>query len=220
MAEKKFFNPLSDIEKADVLSFVNTHTMACTFKIYDSYWKSQFIKTANQSLKIYKTNRIQFQNEKIIILFEMQNDQFFFQTSGSSVNDEIHLKNPEEVFKLQRRNDFRVSIPASVTPIIVLKEYPDLKIHLEDLSLGGCKMKIKTQFALDLKIDQTVFLKLKIIDFEQDRLECTVKFNDFQKEYSSLILGLQFNNLDTEQTVILRNTLIQIDRILRGKGSE
>ena len=217
MAEKQFFNPLSEEEKTDLLSFIKNHPVVCTFKVFDSYWKSQFIKTAKLDLKIHKTNRINFQNEKVTLIFEMQNDHYLFKTSASTAVDEIHLETPTEIFKLQRRNDFRVSMPSSLSPVVVLREYPDLKIKLEDLSLGGCKIKIKTQYALDIKIDQLVFLKLKIIDYEQERIECTVKFSDFQKEYSTLILGLQFNNLDFEQTIILRNTLIQIDRILRGK---
>lgn len=217
MIEKQFFNPLTEDEKNDLLSFIRKHAIECTFKVFDSYWKSQFIKTSILELKINKTNRLNFQNEKITVLFEMQNDHYFFKTVGSSKDDMITLEIPEQVFKLQRRNDFRVSIPSSLSPSLSLREYPDLKTHLEDLSLGGCKIKIKTKYSLDMKLDQMVFLKLKIIDFEQERMPCTIKFMDFQKDYSSLILGLQFNNLESEQIIILRNTLIQIDRILRGK---
>lgn len=220
MSQSQFFNPISDLEKSDILSSVCRQKKLCIVKLLDRFYKVHFIKKNDQFIFIEKTNLFKVTQEKVIIQFEHQGDQYFFQSIASSNEDFFEVQPPEKMFKIQRRNDFRVTIPGAIRPELSLLTYPDLKTELVDISLGGIKLIIKTQFALEIVIDQLLSIRIKVMDFEESDLKVVVKFSQFNAKDKILTLGCQFNELDVTQTSTLRNTLIQIDRILRGKSDD
>lgn len=220
MSQSQFFNPVVDPEKSEILASACRNKILCIVKLLDRFYKVHFIKKNDQFIFIEKTNLFKVTKEKLVVQFEYQGDQFFFQSTASSNEDFFEIQPPEKLFKIQRRNDFRVTIPSVIRPELSIAAYPDLKTELVDISLGGIRLYIKTQFALELSIDQIVSIRIKVMDFEESDLKVVVKFSQFNAKDKILTLGCQFHELDVTQTSTLRNTLIQIDRILRGKTED
>lgn len=218
--EKQFFNPILENEKISILEYIRSNNAECVIKVFDSHWKTQFLKTAKNNIQVLKKNFTKLDNEKVIVSFESVGDQFFFESVIESSETQIIIKTPEKIFKLQRRNDFRVTIPSTLKPILKLKKYPDLKAEIRDMSLGGCKIAIKTEFKLDLTLNTEVELQIKVLDFEEKKLYAQIKFVDFIADAKTQILGLQFTELTSDQTTLMRTTLLQIDRILRQKSND
>lgn len=218
--EKQFFNPVLENEKKSILEFIQKNNSDCVIKVFDSFWKTQFLKTSKNNIQILKKNFIKLDNEKIIVSFESVGDQYFFESKIEDSESHITVDIPDQIFKLQRRNDFRVTIPPTIQPIIKLKKYPELKTEIRDMSLGGCKIAIRTEYKLDLKLDSEIELQLKVLEFEEDKLYADIKFVEFIENAKTMIVGLKFLELDAAQTSLMRNTLLQIDRILRQKSQD
>lgn len=220
MNTEQFFNVILQNEQESIIDYVQKNNIECVIKIFDSYWKTQFMKTAKNNLIIQKKNNFKISAEKVIVYFESVGDQYFFETIADGEDSRLTLKLPESIFKLQRRNDFRVTIPGSIQPTIKLKNYPELKTELRDLSLGGCKVSLRTEFKLDATLDSEIRIQMKILDFDEKDLPVIIKFSEHNENTKTMILGLQFLELDSEQTSIMRNTILQIDRKLRGKTTD
>lgn len=218
--EQQFFNAILEPERISILQYIQNNNAECVIKVFDSYWKTQFLKTNKNNIQIVKKNFIELKNEKIIVSFESVGDQFFFESVIESSDTQLVVRIPEKIFKLQRRNDFRVTIPSNIKPIVKLKKYPDMKVEIRDMSLGGCKISIKTEFKLELEINSEIEMQMKIMDFEENKLFAVIKFTDFIENAKTLILGLQFVDLNSDQTTLMRTTLLQIDRILRQKSQD
>lgn len=218
--EQQFFNPILENEKISILEYIQNNNAECVIKVFDSYWKTQFLKTNKSHIQILKKNFIELKNEKIIVSFESVGDQFFFESVIESSETQLVVRIPEKIFKLQRRNDFRVTIPSNIKPIVKLKKYPDMKVEIRDMSLGGCKISIKTEFKLELDINTEIEMQMKVLEFEENKLYAIIKFTDFIENAKTLILGLQFVDLNSDQTSSMRTTLLQIDRILRQKSQD
>jgi c-di-GMP-binding flagellar brake protein YcgR len=218
--EQQFFNPILESEKISILEYIQNNNAECVIKVFDSFWKTQFLKTNKGHIQILKKNFIELKNEKIIVSFESVGDQFFFESVIESSDTQLVVRIPEKIFKLQRRNDFRVTIPSNIKPIVKLKKYPDLKVEIRDMSLGGCKISIKTEFKLELDVNMEIEMQMKVLEFEENKLYAVIKFTDFIENAKTLILGLQFVDLNSDQTTLMRTTLLQIDRILRQKSQD
>ena len=221
MSEKQFFNILLDYEKNNLISYIQKNNIECSFKIYDTYIRSQFLKTQKNEIQVFKKNTFKISSEKIIVTFESVGDQYFFESTAYSAEEntdsKLFIEVPAAIYKLQRRNDFRVSIPSHLKPLIKLKDYPELKAEIRDLSLGGCRIALKTDFKLDLQLDYETQIHIKILDFEEKNLHIHIKFIDHIVDAKTTVLGLQFSTLDSDQSATMRNTLLQIDRMLRHK---
>ena len=60
----------------------------------------------------------------------------------------------------------------------------------------------------------------RIAYFEEKKMYAEVKFVDFIENAKTFILGIKFVELNSDQTTLMRNTLLQIDRILRQKSQD
>ena len=127
---------------------------------------------------------------------------------------------PEKIFKLQRRNDFRLTMPNNIQPIIKLKNYPELKAEVKDLSMGGCKITFKTDVDLILDLDSNTAIHIKILEFEEKNLPVTIKFIERRPDSKTVTIGLQFIDSNAERITLMRSTLLQLDRILRNKAQD
>ena len=220
MSEQQFFNTILEHEQRNIIEYIQKNNIECVIKIYDSVIKTQFLKTYKNEILVFKKNTFQIVNEKIIVSFESVGEQFFFISTADSVESKLVIKIPEEFFKLQRRNDFRVIMPSNLKPIIKFRPYPELKTEIRDMSLGGCKIALKTEFKLDLNLEYETDIHIKVLEFEEKNLAVTIKFIDHIIDAKTTIIGLKFTDFSSEQTALMRNTLLQIDRILRHKSDD
>jgi c-di-GMP-binding flagellar brake protein YcgR len=220
MSAQQFFNPLLETEKNNILDYIQKNNIECVVKIFDSYYRTQFLKTNKNNILISKKNLFKITTEKILVSFDSVGDQFFFESTVTGEESILQVETPDQIFKLQRRNDFRVTIPSHIRPIIKIKKYPELKTEIRDMSLGGCKITLKTEFKLDLNLDQDSEIHIKVLNFEEKNFGVVIKFVDFVADAKTMMLGLQFKELNSDQTSLMRNTLLQIDRMLRNRTQD
>ncbi len=220
MSEAEFFNVISDPEKDAIIDFIQKNTIECVIKIYDSYWRTEFVSTDQKFICVEKKNNFKISDEKIIINFEANSDYYFFKSTVTSDDSKLVIALPEKIFKLQRRNDFRLTMPNNIQPIIKLKNYPELKAEVKDLSMGGCKITFKTDVDLILDLDSNTAIHIKILEFEEKNLPVTIKFIERRPDSKTVTIGLQFIDSNTERITLMRSTLLQLDRILRNKAQD
>jgi c-di-GMP-binding flagellar brake protein YcgR len=220
MSEQQFFNAILGHEKKGITDYIQKNNIPCIIKLYDSVLKTQFLKTLKNEFLIFKNNSFPIINEKITVSFESVGEQFFFESVATSAETKLVVQIPEKIYKLQRRNDFRVAMPMNIQPIIKFKPYPDLRTEIRDMSLGGCKLAIKSASKLDLVIDQRTEMHIKVLQFEEKQLPVTIKFIDYLADAKTTVLGIKFSDFSSEQTALMRNTLLQLDRILRQKSQD
>lgn len=220
MSSDQFFNPIDKHDIQDILSKAIRANTICNVKILDQFYRLLIVKLNSDHILIEKKSFFKIKSEKIVVQFHYKDDQYVFSTTATSDEDFFKVQIPEKIFKIQRRNDFRLRIPDQISPLVKLKSYPELKVKLIDLSLGGCRLSVKTMFPLNFKMSQDIELSLKVMDFEEPHIITKLKFQNHSKDLQETILGLQFENIDLEQAAQIRGVLIQIDRILRGKTDD
>lgn len=220
MSADQFFNPIPKQDIQDILSKAVRANTICNVKILDRFYRLLIVKLNSTHLLIEKKSLFKIKSEKMVVQFHYNDDQYVFSALASSDEDFFKVEIPSQIFKIQRRNDFRLRVPDQITPLVRLKSHPDLKVKLIDLSLGGCRLSVKTLFSLNFTLDQDIEISLKIMDFEESHIITKLKFQNHSKELQETILGLQFENIDLEQAAQIRGVLIQIDRILRGKTED
>ena len=133
MSAQQFFNLILENEKNSILDYIQKNNLECVVKIFDTYYRTQFLKTNKNNILISKKKLFKVNNEKILVSFESVGDQFFFESTAVVVDESIlQLEIPGQIFKLQRRNDFRVKMPNQIRPLIKIKNYPELKTEIHE----------------------------------------------------------------------------------------
>jgi hypothetical protein len=228
MNEKQYFNKISASEASSLILHIQKNNTPCICKIFDNSTKTFFLKNNKFEIQIFKKSKISVKNEKVIVSFEALGDYFFFETVATSIDPYIEneigcilvMSQSVDIYKLQRRNDFRVPILNHLKQNTRLKNHSDFKTELRDLSLGGCKIAITTNSKLNITIDTETELYLSILDFEEKDLSVSIKFIDYSLESKIALIGLKFLELNSDQTTMLRNTLLQLDRMARNKSND
>jgi hypothetical protein len=85
----------------------------------------------------------------LVITFFIGGEKYFFMGHYRVVGETILLKTSEPLFHLQRRNDYRIKIPASYKTLFEVVSIngttKKLSIPITDLSGGGCRLVINSQ---------------------------------------------------------------------------
>jgi len=150
--------------------------------------------------------------------FSLQNEIYFFTSKTSFTDAAIIFSIPTIVYKIQRRDNFRVFIPKSMTQNLELVGLKQLKVKLEDLSLGGCKVTIQypdISYLTNLKAGAEVALKMTFLSFDNQTVYCKVKFLRDEPKSRSASLGLEFEKLKAEEIQELQSNIFKIDRLNR-----
>ena len=88
------------------------------------------------------------QDEKLVMSFSLENEKYFFQARLQSTEDEKfwEISGDTDLFKLQRRDSFRIRIPNSIKTSAILKNTDTKQAFangtIGDLSSGGCKVHL------------------------------------------------------------------------------
>lgn len=91
-----------------------------------------------------KHPQTQVQNIEILGQFQIEEDRFFINGQMSLLGDQAVISFAGEIFKLQRRSNFRISLPpsfpmyANVTQIA--GKPSAFEARLADMSAGGCRI--------------------------------------------------------------------------------
>ena len=216
MSDNQYFVPVENIELKNVVEHLINKTTEVIVKIANSHIKSTFLPSSRGTMAVVNKSQSAYSRQQIICNFRFKGDQFFFKSSAHSDEKIIFIDIPDKIFKLQRRNNFRINIPPAMPQSASIVELPNAKVVLcRNVSLGGCLFSFKTTTPFEIKTNDLVSVSLGLFEFQEKNLECMVRFVEIKSEVT--MLGLQFLELNSEQSSHLQQTLIKIDRYLRGK---
>jgi c-di-GMP-binding flagellar brake protein YcgR len=150
--------------------------------------------------------------------FSLYNEIYFFTSKVSFTDTAILFSVPVVIYKIQRRDNFRVSIPKNLTQLLELVGHKQLKVSLVDLSLGGCKVLIvypDASYISNLKVDAEIALKMTFLSIENQTIHCKLKFIIDNATTKSASIGFEFANLKADEIKELQAAIFKIDRLNR-----
>lgn len=217
MSDFQFFVPVDAIELKDVLDFLSTRNTEVNVKIGSSHAKTNFMPSKRKDLTIINKFQTKFDPQQIICNFDLKGDQFFFKSLCHTEDHAIVIDVPTKIFKLQRRNNFRVNIPLTMPQTVQIKEKLHMKAICRNMSLGGALLSLAASKSDDFKLNDIIHVSISIYDFQEKNIESVVRFVDYKEHSQTVLMGVQFLELDSDQSSLLQTTLVRIDRFLRGK---
>ena len=139
----------------------------------------------------------------IIFSFFIGGEKYFMDANYKVIAGELVVSIPENIFHLQRRDHYRIRIPAEFSALFEFTSVNGKLLKgsavLFDLSAGGCKMEIdssKAKFENDDQIKGELFLN------DRKPIPVTGKIKHLQKKQSDklrLWVGLQFVDLSEKE---------------------
>ena len=217
MSDNQFFVPVDAMELQEVLEFLYHKNTEVIVKVGSAHTKTNFVPTQKKQLTIINKFQTKFERQQIICNFEIKGDQFFFKSQCEFDDHGILIDPPTKIFKLQRRNNFRINIPLTMPQNTQIKEKPQLKVICRNVSLGGALISLTTSKSDDFKLNDIIHISISLYEFQEKNIESVVRFVDYKEHSQTVLMGVQFLELDSDQSSVLQSTLVRIDRFLRGK---
>jgi c-di-GMP-binding flagellar brake protein YcgR len=150
--------------------------------------------------------------------FSLQSEIYFFTSRTSFTDAAIVFTMPAIMYKIQRRDNFRVFIPKNMTQHLEIVGIKQLKVRMEDLSLGGCKVTAQypdASYISALKAGSEIAMKMTFLGFENQLIYCKVKFLKDNPITRSASIGLEFEKLKAEEIQEMQANIFKIDRLNR-----
>jgi hypothetical protein len=222
--ELEFYNLLLPNERRQILDTLLSSMIKITLKIKHTHQTTFLLKKRNENeYLLNNTIAGSFRDERISGSFEIQKDKYFFKTSLTTFSDGTSILIPTDIFKLQRRNNFRVAVPNGVfysaEILWVNGQYWDKKIDVVDMSLGGCQIHFE-QNNLVVQSGDEIQLRIKMLDLEEESITGQIKHVVNLTKSGKTQLGIEFKNPVGDLLTDLQSLLIHLDRIQRGKRYE
>jgi hypothetical protein len=211
-----YFTPLDGQAYKDVVRYISENNVEVIFKVYDIHSKSSFVQVNGAELAIFKKYSYDYETTSILCTFNYEGERRFFRAKMSTTDNYYLVKFPEKIYKIQRRNDFRFTLPPNMKYEFKILDLQPLEYELRDVSLGGCKVAIKTTSEIpDLKLEQEIRVWMSLLDFGGVTIDATVAFTRFMQEINTQVVGIKFATMEPELLSELHQTLIQVDRLSR-----
>lgn len=223
MNSDSYYNKVGQIVHKELIEFIDHNQTALTIKIHN-----QFIKTAVNYVKgnyfsLLKFHTYDFYNEPISCVFRYKDDIFMFNSYLRSSKLDYLIDIPPDIFQLQRRNDFRVSVPIGMQQDCLIKYarglVKNVKAEMRDLSMGGCQISTAA-FDIEMAAGDEFEVSLKIDEFDFPQIKLTARHVKRIEEQDTLLIGASFEPLDGETLNDMRSLLMSIDRRSRGKNEK
>lgn len=211
-----YYTPLDKNSHETILNYIRDNNIEVTFKIYDLHSKSSFVKVDGADLAIFKKFPYDYETTTVYCTFMCGGESHFFRSTLTTSSNYYLIKNPEKIYKIQRRAFFRFTVPANLAHSFKIADMPQLTCRLRDISLGGCKIAIATPAELDLPLEKDINVNIQLLEFGGVDLEATIAFSKFYSDAKTQIVGIQFGYMDASLLSNLHQTLIKVDRIARG----
>lgn len=158
----------------------------------------------------FKENGVQ----NIVLSFDLGPEKFFMQTTADFLDAKsLQISTLSELFKLQRRKNFRVEIPNSYGGFVFVKVIEETKVKhdfsISDVSLGGLSFEIPMDAPVAIEKGNTLNASFRL---EEDALTF-----DFQAEVKYIAqigsmgsgikkVGVEFTPLSTD----IENNMLEI----------
>lgn len=224
MAELNFFSQVESEKRVSVIDFLQKSGGDLRIKIRGDNYRSKILekKTDNQ-YSVYKFIPGNFQDQEATFSFDTPDGKFFFRGSITTIDKDLILNIPKEIFQLVRRSDFRVDLPpqngypCAITAVNGKKKSTPIPAELRNVSLGGCQVWIQTTDITPNKEDE-ISLKLKIKDFEWENIKGIAKQIRPANDKGDLtVLGMQFKDPGAEFLTEFQSALMFLDRTHRHR---
>lgn len=222
MNSEYFYQRVGQFEHKELIDFIDHNQTELIIKI-----NKQFIKVSVNYIKsekffsLLKFNEFDFSNEPVTCTFRYKDDIYLFTSYLSSSKVDYTIEIPSDIYQLQRRNDFRISMPIGLQQDCKINYargiIKNVKAEIRDLSMGGCQISVAA-FELEMAIGDTFDIDLKIDRFEFSKLNLTCRHVKVIKDQDTLLIGAGFDNLDGEYLNEMQSLLMFIDRKSRGKS--
>jgi c-di-GMP-binding flagellar brake protein YcgR len=219
-----FYRKVSQLDLKELVDFINHNQTKLTIKINLQFVKADVTHIKNEKFfSVFKFHDFEFSNEPVICSFGYKDELYFFNSSLNNSRVEYLIDIPTEIFQLQRRDDFRVTVPIGLSHDCTINYVRGLsknvKAEVRDLSMGGCQLSVAA-YQLEIAQDDEFDIILKIDKFEFGRLNMIAKHIKVIKEHDTLLIGASFVELDGEASNDMRALLMYLDRKTRGKSTE
>ena len=216
-----FFNKTSQVTMNELIDFLDHNQTEITIKVLGQYIKTNIqAKKNNKYLSLFKFSTYEFSNEPITCIFQVKEDRYFFKSFLNNTTVDYTIEVPTEIYELQRRNDYRVSMPLGVfykCEIIRINELKkNIKTEIRDMSMGGCQISI-AGITSDIKQNDELVLYLKVDKFEFQKIAITAKHIKFIESQNTSLIGASLTEPDSELHSELQSMLMYLDRVQRGK---
>jgi c-di-GMP-binding flagellar brake protein YcgR len=224
MSSKGFYSKVGDLDLKELVSFIDHNQTELILKISDQFVKASVTHIKNDKyFSIFRFHNFDFSNEPVTCCFHSRDEIYFFKSYINSAKAEYIIDLPTEIFQLQRRNDFRISMPIGLPHTCVINfingSQKNINVEMRDLSLGGCQLNAPA-YETEIKTDDEIFIHLKIDRFEFAQLRLKARHCKIIKEQDSMLIGASFVDLDGENLSELRALLMFLDRKSRGKDQK
>jgi c-di-GMP-binding flagellar brake protein YcgR len=224
MSQQAFFTLIARPQLTNIIDKLLDQGTEIVIKVKAQYYKSKIIARRTPSLfLIYKFSKYHIDTETVTCSFELDDEKYFFKSTIVSTEAEFKINIPDEIFQLKRRSDFRVNVPLGVSYTCELKrahlQRNVFQVELRDISLGGCQIAFPSSL-LQVTVDSEFDLKIKMNQFESERIPCVSKMIKKNESLQTTLVGLQFIDPDAAFLTELQGLLVYLDRIHRGKGYE
>lgn len=222
MSNAAFYHKVSQLDLKELVEFLNHNQTELTIKINRQYVKADVTHIKNDKyLSVLKFHDFDFSNEPVLCSFSFKDELYFFNSYLNNSKVEYLIDIPGEIYQLQRRNDFRVSMPIGLSHECTINYVRGLqknvKAEVRDLSMGGCQLSVAA-YQLEISQDDEFDMTLKVDRFEFARLDLVAKHVKVIKEQDTLLIGCSFTDLTGESSTDMQALLMFLDRKSRGKS--
>lgn len=223
-AFQDFYNLVDPEDQQHILNVLLKNKAELAIKINDIHRRAKIIgKHGTNAFLISKLGVVNFKNERVSGSFELERKKYFFKTSLTTTPDGPTVQIPTELFQLQRRDNFRVTVPigvpyrAEIQSINGKKTF--VKVEIRDVSLGGCLIVFKKE-KVEIEKKDELQLNIKMLDLDKELIVCTAKHVVMLADDTKVQIGLNFTDPEGDFLTDLQSLLIHLDRIHRGKKYE
>lgn len=222
---QNIFTKISDPdEKIEVLTRLSNSRVLLNVKALDD--KIMGLRIAKLTSKeisclLPKSKEVTIFPKMVICSFTLSNERYFFRTQCWVTNSMVILDSNFTLFKLQRRNHYRVDIPARIKAAFDITHMNRRKffhkIPIVDISSGGVKLKgtdLDFEFKPGDQLEGTVYIPGKAsIDVKGE-----VRYTDVKDSGKNVttIAGLKFVEVKASVERRLFNLVLELHRDLNA----
>ncbi|QLY24961.1 flagellar brake protein [Bdellovibrio sp. KM01] len=145
--------------------------------------------------------------EEFLGYFFLGGEKYYFEGTATVYGNRCQLPLPKEIFHLQRRQNYRVRIPAGFQAFFDITQINNsaVKIHakLGDLSAQGCRL-IEKETVATFKMGD--ILKGKLLIAKNSAIQLTAEVRHVKTEGGNQMVGVEFQGL----TPIQENNLFAL----------
>ena len=217
-----FNNPVDERTKRNIIRTLIASKSTVKIQMNDKTFESTIFQTSDPNMiAINCANsgpQLAFKTgEELTCYFSIKNEFYFFSSTTTFTDNAIVFSNPQILYNVQRRHNFRVYVPHNMSQKVELVGVK-LEVHLTDLSLGGCGVKVTyNDFSQvsHIKSETQIALRMTFLNFDNQLVFCTVKFLRDEPKKKRVLMGLEFEKLKAEEIQEMQAAIFKISRLNR-----